>query len=1436
MQTNVKKWFGAVLVSLSSISAVYAADGAWNVQAGGYWSGSANWLDGIIAGGTGATAFFTNAPGSEASCPVVWVDQPVTLNRIWTWHGGGSEMTFAPFLLPDGSGYYAIDMGTSGFTLHSSRPISFKTALTGEGTVVMKDVGTLIFRNRQPFTSVLELQDLDGYKGLGYESYADSTNVVTGDLLATKTVRLTNSGRLKMYGRYPRPASTGRSWELCAGERRITLLDIDGDTQTFLSPGQTVTGEHIREGTFVALMPDSKTVYLSQAVDDTLTGTATQTLAFAAAPQWETVQRLDTLNIDSYGSCGVYFNSCVADGYGTNIVMLHVGEVTGKYPLSVGSHTGSGGWDGRLAIDRAEAFVGPLRLWGQVALVLNDQNAIPQEPAAGAAFWVDASQAATLTKDSAGAVSRWEDVRGAGYPAAVTWLDAPVYTANALNGLPVLDFGAQGSERSLQWDREIGGIQTVFWVIGSQEGGGSLLGRKPGWTGKSFQRGFDALKGGTAYLGRENGLIGINEGTGEYLWANGQVVQMPGTGLSGEFDMVAAAVNTNNNFTASAFGRLDGASARYNGGQQLAEVIVYTNALTAQQIQDTQAYLYKKWFNRELTGYGAGKAAAVTVESGADARLMQGGEQPVEVKNLSPSGNLTVTAGSEVSMHANAALPKLTLEGGAKAVLRTRKIPAAPALAGNILWLDASREEDFTFGAGAAEVAAWHNRGGGSVQAVTPGPVRPVRVQDGQGRWLVDMGERDNGCCLMALTNLMTSSAFWVWSSRADGTHPLGSLQRNYSGHGEFRNDVSRSSGDALFYRSSRTAMNGLWHKDALPIVPDTTTIPLDQMMLISGTMQGWGMRVSALGGYDFHPESSATYAGSGGMLLAEVLLYNRTLTETERRDVEAYLMKKWFGTVLAGYAGEGGACPMAEVAVNGDAEIEISGDAPVRIGKVSGSGTLTVSGSAPALIDEAQAQVEQTAMAGLSVTPADGAPNRPADGPVMHFDASVPESVTTVESGGVTYATGWRDQVAGVETEVAFSGNNPVYKPNAANGLPVIDFGGRASYLGYRWAPMRTDIRTVFWLFKNEKATGGGHLLGTTNTVYNDSNFARGSNGMDFGDSSLFHNSRSSAAVRNGRIFIDGEKKLHTDVPKWDYQVISVVTTGDTAANQIAADREVWKNSGGMELGELIIYNRPLSPGECAATEDYLMSKWLARRSARSVYTNTLGIVDSSTVAPVRLMEVDGQPGDVGAFRGDGQVVIDSAEVTVWSDSETFSGSVVLRNGSTVTLKSDMFAAAEWIIEAGSVLDLNGQTVTVAGIGGSGCVSNGTLVVSRVAPGVEGAPGTLTVHGGLTLADGAVITVNYDRPNHDALQVTGLLTVAGGGTVELETPTLLHPGFSVPLISYGAVDGVSRLLTDWGFSGDYPQGSYVFALKHVEEDNLVFYTGYAKGTLISVR
>ena len=80
----------------------------------------------------------------------------------------------------------------------------------------------------------------------------------------------------------------------------------------------------------------------------------------------------------------------------------------------------------------------------------------------------------------------------------------------------------------------------------------------------------------------------------------------------------------------------------------------------------------------------------------------------------------------------------------------------------------------------------------------------------------------------------------------------------------------------------------------------------------------------------------------------------------------------------------------------------------------------------------------------------------------------------------------------------------------------------------------------------------------------------------------------------------------------------------------------------------------------------------------------------------------------------GDGEVVIDAATVTILSDAEEFSGRVVLKNGSTVTLAAGSFVAVSGVVEAGSVLNLGGQTVTVAEIGGDGCVSNGTLVVTE--------------------------------------------------------------------------------------------------------------------------
>ena len=57
-----------------------------------------------------------------------------------------------------------------------------------------------------------------------------------------------------------------------------------------------------------------------------------------------------------------------------------------------------------------------------------------------------------------GAVTEWRDLRGAGYPFAVPPDTAPLWTANALNGLPVVDFGimpfSTGQIRGMHWSRE----------------------------------------------------------------------------------------------------------------------------------------------------------------------------------------------------------------------------------------------------------------------------------------------------------------------------------------------------------------------------------------------------------------------------------------------------------------------------------------------------------------------------------------------------------------------------------------------------------------------------------------------------------------------------------------------------------------------------------------------------------------------------------------------------------------------------------------------------------------------------------------------------------------------------------------------------------------------------------------------------------------------
>ena len=263
---------------------------------------------------------------------------------------------------------------------------------------------------------------------------------------------------------------------------------------------------------------------------------------------------------------------------------------------------------GTLRLGDISAYTGTLSLCsGKLALESPAHRILKRSR-----FWVDASKPGSMTlSESSGEVMQWRDCRENGVWANRSDSDSstvngtvypnhgPLLLENELNGLPVLDFGEWEGNRFLFWNNGGISIRTVFWVIGSQNGGGLLLGssesardffragggenhdnwdvieaQNPIWAGKYYEVCKAVINGKT--------------------WLNGLSVDGTETGLSGGYDIVS--LRTTGPTKASAFA-ID-CSRRFRnatGGQRLAEVIVFEEVLTDADTRIVEAYLSEKW-------------------------------------------------------------------------------------------------------------------------------------------------------------------------------------------------------------------------------------------------------------------------------------------------------------------------------------------------------------------------------------------------------------------------------------------------------------------------------------------------------------------------------------------------------------------------------------------------------------------------------------------------------------------------------------------------------------------------------------------------------------------------------------------------------------------------------------------------------------------------
>ena len=103
--------------------------------------------------------------------------------------------------------------------------------------------------------------------------------------------------------------------------------------------------------------------------------------------------------------------------------------------------------------------------------------------------------------------------------------------------------------------------------------------------------------------------------------------------------------------------------------------------------------------------------------------------------------------------------------------------------------------------------------------------------------------------------------------------------------------------------------------------------------------------------------------------------------------------------------------------------------------------------------------------------------------------------------------------------------------------------------------------------------------------------------------------------------------------------------------------------------------------------------------------------------------------------------------------------------------------------VNDGAMLDLGGTSQSLAGLSGSGTVSNGTLIVEGLlTPAFTNRVGTITLASETTLSGNLLVDV--DIRGNDCVLVTGNLVIQAGATVTIANPAQLHSDRSYTVLA----------------------------------------------------
>lgn len=922
-----------------------------------------------------------------------------------------------------------------------------------------------------------------------------------------------------------------------------------------------------------------------------------------------------------------------------------------------------------------------------------------------------------------------------------------------ING-PYLDFGEVGSKKGLWFNaisavegaslsNRLTGIGSVIGVYKSNKGGGQLLG---GERWRRYANGKDrgtnrtdtivrygiptaAMYNGTFWHGQQRHALETS-----YWPRDWAVLALNPT----EASLYAEGVGC---------GYCEGVDASSSsGGQAIAELLIFDKALTDDESAKVVAYLENKWLtpspgwngNAQVSWINFGGAASgtgdnienmfntpmpgvkVPVEVGTGERLaigrLNGGRSvPGYPHRLEKTGAGTLFVGEGRQFGGVIDVKEGTLEVGGKAIPSFEDLPGGAAV-----HFDASDLDSMTFDE--EDLVSAVTNLGENVCAVVQNDIAhmPKLLHDvpAQGLNLLDFGPRtqSEGKGMEFSSAQYVATVVAVVDARiAAGGHLFDQMFCRpvdwISNYVDYRTvPVLGNSSIGINNHTSlnpRTAKSKVW-VNGLEIAY-TECYESPGLLVVAYRVPACYVRVFGA--------RAMTNTNCGGIRIGEVIAWRETLSDEEIRDVQAYLAKKWLGRTLSGYASDDGVPDLQSVNCMAGSVINVPAGRTAVIGSLSsegsfrktGEGTLNVLDVSGSLYDLVIEEGKVNVVSGPSV---DGKCAVAPD-PALHIDPSDLNLVKTYELNGTNFIWSVQDRngkgSARVDDTTA-DYSDPWLVTDAAkccNGRAVIDFGEQADgWSTNKGARLGASVsvkntRAVYFVYNSD--AGGGQPLGWIGAARTLDSYLLGSEGakrLDFqrsgtivtGVTPLF--SMASAAVTTGELFINGVKQdqVTSYIPKGGWELVELHTAAGAQFNCFGNNFQAYCH-GGFRLGEVIVYERPLTECERVAMRNYLLKKWFAKTDDELEDLPEVTVADPAvrtggiSVAEGEQLVIDG---NVTALDVTGKGTVVCAGTMSVSDVSAFGGTFSVSDGGTLELTGEAPKAEPAFVADGRILHLD--------------------------------------------------------------------------------------------------------------------------------------------------